>query len=338
MTVSQQSPESVYDVVGDDQLSAGGVAPEDVSVAILHPGDRVEKVAVPLRASRMDVEIEPSDPYDRDIVLADNVDTNLAREVLRRPFHDAKLVYRMRGDIFRELETWPMHPVKKWSALNVVLPNVDGVIAVTDRLAAKFSDETGIRPTASAGLCKEPEEWPDVTHEREELRIVTLTNATFWRKVAPLVEWAPVVDAVLDDVGGHWHICGDGSYEDRLAGELEAYDHVSFEGFVDARETLAASNLMIHASRLDGQPNGILEGLASGLPVVTNPWPEFVESGWPLDVATSKRGLAHRLEQYCDPAVRTARGREGVEYVERNHTTDAVATRYERYFAELLDD
>lgn len=338
MSLKEHSHETIHidasaGETGEERLP---VNPHDISVAVLYPGNRIDKMNVPLQASRMDVEVEPTDPYSRDIVVADNADRDLGREVLRNPFHDAKLVYRMRGDVFHELTLWPMHPVKKWAATNIVLPNVDGVIAVTDRLADKFTSETGI-DAGSAGLPKEPAEWPTVMHTDRELRIVTLTNTDYWQKIEALVEWAPIVNDVLESVGGRWHICGDGSNDDRLREALEPYAHVSFQGYVDASEELAASNLMIHASHLDGQPNAILEGLACGLPVVTNPFPEFLDFGWPLDVATSMRGLKHQLERYCDPSVRETRGREGTKYIEENHTPDAIARDYERYFARLLD-
>lgn len=315
-----------------------GVDPADISVAVMYPGNRVDKVAVPLRASQMDVEIDPAEPYARDIVLADNADRDLGREVLKKPLHDAKLIYRMRGDVFRELDLWPMHPVKKWGAKNVVLPNVDGVIAVTDLLAQKYDEQTNVTPTGSAGLAKRVDDWPDVQHQDEELRIVTLTNVNYMRKIQPLIEWAPVVDEILDELGGRWHICGDGEHEATLESEFSTLENVSFEGYVDGEEELAASNLMIHASWLDGQPNAILEGLASGLPVITNPWPEFLNFGWPLDIVTDRHGLRDRLERYTTPDVRDARGREGTQYINEFHSPEAVGRDYERYFAEVLSD
>jgi hypothetical protein len=312
------------------------VAPADISVAVIHPGSRVEKVAVPLRESAMDVAIDPPNAYDYDIVLADNADRDLGREVLRKPLHDATLVYRMRGDVFRELELWGMHRLKKWAATDVVLPNVDACIAVTDRLAGKFERETGV-PSASAGLVKDPAEWPTVDHTAHELRCVTLTNADYWRKVEPLIEWAPVVDAVLDDVGGRWRICGDGEHAEKLEIRLRGYDHIEFAGYVDAQDELADANCMLHASRLDGQPNAILEGLAAGLPVVTNDWPEFAAYGPPLHVVTDTAALRERLSAYSDPEMRAERGEAGSNHLHRRHSAAAVARDYERFFASLLD-
>lgn len=314
------------------------VAPSDISVAVLYPGNRVEKVMTPLAASDLTVAVDPEDAYEYDIVLADNADRSLGREVLKKPTHDAALIYRMRGDVFRELDLWPMHPVKRWAARNVVLRNVDGVIAVTDRLADKFHDRTGLSPVGSAGLAKDPKAWPTVDHTDEELRICTLTNANYWRKVEPLTEWAPVVDEILADVGGRWRICGDGKHAQKLEIRLRGYDNVEFGGYVDAEEELSRSNLMIHASRLDGQPNSILEGLAAGLPVITNPWPEFVDYGWPLEVVSDARQLRHRLERYTDPGARQERGQAGIETIKMDHSPETIGHQYERYFARVVGE
>jgi len=308
----------------------------DVSVAILYPGNRVEKMSVPLAASDLDVAIEPPDAYSRDVVIADNADRDLAREVVKNRYTDAKLVYRMRGDIFHELKLWEMHPLKKRLATDYVLPSVDGVVAVTDRMAQKFNQETGVSPVGSASLWIRPDEWPTVTHTDNELRICTLTNPNYWQKVNPCVQWAETVERVLDDVGGYWHICGNGQYSDRLRDELDAYQHVSFVGYVDAKDKLRESNCMIHASALDGFPNAILEGMATNLPVVTNDYVAFQNHAGPVAVQESETELGATLYEYQNPKARQHRGADSLEYVKSNHKPRRVGEAYERYFTRLL--
>jgi len=241
----------------------------------------------------------------------------------------------MRGDVFRELELWDMNRVKKWTALRVVLPNVDGAIAVTDYLAEKFRDRTGTQ-AAAAGLAKDPGNWPTVRHTDDEIRAVTLTNANYARKIAPLIELAETVDGVLAETGGRWHICGDGDHSDRLADGVAEYEHVEYVGYVDADDELARSNLMIHASRLDGQPNAVLEGLACGLPVVTNDWVEFVRYGWPLEVCHTQSAFEDTLRWFRRPGRREQRGRQGEEHLLEHHTPKAIARDYEAFCMEVL--
>jgi len=311
---------------------------QEISTAILYPGNRVEKMSVPLAASNLDVAIEPPDAYDRDIVVVDNADRDLAREVLKNKRTNAQLVYRMRGDVFHELELWEMHRLKKRLATEYVLPNVDGVIAVTDRMAAKFNRETGVSPVGSASLWIRPGEWPTVTHTDTELRILTLTNPNYWEKVRPCVEWADTVDRVLDDVGGHWHICGNGTHTDRLKDQLREYDHVSFAGYVDAKAKLQESNLLIHASDLDGFPNAILEGMASKLPVVTNDYVAFQNHPGPVAVQDSETELGATLYKYQNPTTRQHTGADSLSYVENNHTPERVGQAYEQYCRRLLNN
>lgn len=326
------APDSFADVTPTHRES---VDPADLSVAVVYPGSRVDKVAVPLEASAMEVSIDPADPYAHDIVLADNADRDLGVEVLRKATHDATLVYRMRGDVFRELDLWEMRRLKKWAAKRVVLQHVDATIAVSPGTATAFAARTGV-PTGVAGLVKDPTAWPTTVHTDTKLRCATLTNLDYRLKVAPIVEWAPVVDEVLAETGGRWRVCGDGEHAAALADALAPYDHVEFAGFVDAHEELHAANCLLHPSRLDALPNAMLEGLASELPVVTTDFHEFVRYGDPLHRVSDTAVLRETLTELTDPATRSERGRAGLERIRRDHTAQAVARQYEAFFTEVV--
>jgi glycosyltransferase involved in cell wall biosynthesis len=187
-----------------------------------------------------------------------------------------------------------------------------------------------------AGLVKDPTDWPTTVHTDGELCCATLTNLDYRLKVAPIVEWAPVVDKVLADTGGQWRVCGDGEHADELAAALAPYEHVEFGGYVDAREELAGANCLLHPSRLDALPNAILEGLASELPVVTTDFHEFQRYGDPLYRVGSEADLRETLSGLADPATRSERGRAGLERIRRDHSADAVARQYEAFFTEVL--
>lgn len=309
----------------------------DVSVAILYPGNRVGKMSKPLDASVMEVDIEPSDAYERDIVIADNADKDLGKEVLKKPLTDSKLVYRMRGDVFHELDLWDMHPAKEWVARKIVLQNVDATIAVTDRLAEKFTETTGTQ-SGSAGIWKKADNWPNVSHTESYIKAITLTNANYWQKVKPITHYAPVINQVLEEVGGFWHICGDGEHTDRLESELEQYDNVHWMGYVGAKSYIKDCNLLIHVSELDGQPNSVLEGMASNLPVITNDFVEFRRYDGPIDVFSTAMELRELLQSYTDPGKRQTAGRANREHIEDQHSPEAIARDYEQFCASLSND
>jgi len=301
------------------------------SIAILYPGNRVEKMLRPLEHSSLDVAVEPNDAYDRDFVIADNADRDLGKEVLKKPLTNAELIYRMRGDVYHELDLWDMFGPKQWIAENVVLANLDGVIAVSQRLGERFEYHNPKPTIGHAGLVKEPKNWPTVTHTAHELRAVTLTNANYEKKVQPLIDKMGAVESVLEETGGYWHICGDGRHTDELETHATNYDHITFEGYVDAKDELAQANIMLHFSLLDGQPNSVLEGMASRLPVITNDFSAFRQFGGPITIAQS-HDLAKWLKRYQDPDTRAHAGVENEQYIRQKHILDAIARQYERYF------
>jgi len=328
--------QETFEVADTLQPSAEiGPAPADISIGIRYPGNRADRLTVPLSESEMDVAVEPDDAYERDIVICDNADRSLGREVIRNRFTDSTLVYRLRGDVFHELDLWDMHPIKHKIATRGVLPNVDGVIAVSDRLAEKYNRKTGV-PSFGAGLAKDPDNWPDVSHDDQEIRAVTLTNMNYWKKVSPLVEWAEIIETVLSDIGGIWRICGDGDHADRIAQAMSGYSHVEYAGLVDPHETLADSNVMLHPSLLDGQPNSVLEGMASGLPVATNDFAAFTEFGGPINVVHTKTELVNELHALANPSVRAVDGDLNERYIRHQHNKRAIARQYERACQHLL--
>jgi glycosyltransferase involved in cell wall biosynthesis len=309
----------------------------DISVAVIEQSERSENLINPLKASAMDVTIDPSDPYSRDIVIVDTPDREMAKEVLKKPFHSSKLVFRMRGDPFFGIDEWINSKLKEWLALNVVIPGVDGCITITPAHADLFERETGV-PAGVAELPAYPDRWPNTDHTDSELRILTLTNPVYKPKIQPLIDAAPVVNDVLADVGGHWRIGGRGNYEDLLDVKTREYDHVSFDGYLDAYEALDWANCMVHYSNLDGWPNAILEGMSSQLPVLTNDHHAFTDKHRPNTVCRNHDALASELRRYTDPERRQSHGDVGEQYVRDEHSDEQIATEYVSYCKRLLTD
>jgi glycosyltransferase involved in cell wall biosynthesis len=169
------------------------------------------------------------------------------------------------------------------------------------------------------------------------LDIITLTNANYWRKVRPIIGYAPIVDEWLDRNGGHWHVCGKGEHADRISYALEDLQHVTYEGHVDAKEWIADMDIMFHPSNLDGQPNSILEGMASRLPVITNDFEEFTRFNGPLYVVDGAIELKEALEKFKRFEARENWGQKGIDYVREYHSPEAIGEQYVNYFRRLLN-
>ncbi len=309
--------------------------PEDISVAVIEQSGRSENLIAPLQATDMDVAVDPADPYGRDIVVVDTPDREMAYEVLKKPLHDAKLVFRMRGDPWFGIDEWIDSRLKAWLAKHVVIPGVDGCITITPSHAQLFEHKTGIHST-TACLPIKPDDWPDSSHASYELRILSLTNLMYRPKFEPLLEAAPVVDDVLETVGGHWRIGGKGNYEDEFVTALRDFEHISFGGYVDAHESLTWANCMVHLSRLDGFPNAVLEAMAARLPVVTNDHHAFADKDRPNVIASSHDELRQCLRRFTDPQERADLGAAGLEYVRREHNCETIGQHYVAYFRRLL--
>jgi len=242
--------------------------------------------------------------------------------VLRRPLHDAQLLFRMRGDPYWGIHHWIGNGLKRQVALRM-LKHVDGCLAMARHQAEKYVDKAG-RPTRMVPLSIDANAWPTVAHADHELRLVSLTNLMYPDKIDPLLEVAPEVNDLLREVGGRWRICGDGKYVGRLIDGLRGLPHVEYGGFVDANAELAQSNVMVHLSELDVFCNAVMEGMASHLPVVTNSHPAFTAHSPPLRTVGGTSSLVELLRSLATPETRQVLGDGGAEYIRERYSHERV--------------
>ena len=316
-----------------------GVRPaSEISVAVMYTGNRADKMLVPLEATDLDVAVEPEDPWTYDVMLLDNADRYMVWPVARKhwPTTDTKVIYRMRGNVYEEIDRWDMNPFKEHLAKRV-LANADGFITITEGLATIAKRRARVEPVGVAGLAKRESEWPTVSHTEPAVNAITLTNADYFEKVEPAIRWADVFESYAERNGGVWHLYGDGLHTEWLESSLSQYDHVAFQGYTETpKETIADYNTMIHLSELDALPNSVLEGLASGLPTITNDFYAFTEKPAPLEIAHQASDFWRLLSQLSDPEIRQPKGDRNRAYIREYHTPEAVGQQYVRYFQRLI--
>lgn len=304
-------------------------------VAVLYPGGRAEKLLQPLEASELEVAVEPDRPEDYDVIMCDQPRYKLAYAVAR--FRDTPVCYRVRGNIWKEMDIWRFGRSKKFVAENFVYPQLDGAVAVDTRLADIFEGKTGV-PTGAAGLAKDLDAWPNATHETPTLNLITLTNMNYRQKIGPLFEYMPVVEEWLADHGGTWYICGKGMHADRVREATADLSHVHFWGYIDPAEYLPQMDAMIHVSNFDAYPNAILEGFASNLPVLTNDFAAFKRDAAPNIVCDSPAEMTDRLARLADPGERARLGELGRRYITESHTMAEIGEQYTEFFTRVAHD
>lgn len=308
--------------------------PEDIDVAVLYPGGREEKLLRPLNASSLNITVEPDRPQDYDVIMLDQPRYKLAHAVLK--YRTTPVVYRFRGNIWKEMDIWRFGRSKKFVAEHFLYPQLDAVIAVDDRLGDIFTAKTGVK-SYSAGLAKESDQWPDRQHQGSELTLITLTNMNYTQKIGPLKTYIPVINRFLKANGGHWHICGEGINEEQVAQWTQPYEHVSFDGFVDPRNYLPFADGLIHVSEFDAYPNAILEGFASDLPVLTNAFEAFERDHAPNIVCDGPYHMQQQLKRLENPEERELEAAKGRTYLRNYHTETYVGEQYEHAFFDIVN-
>lgn len=305
-----------------------------LSVALLYAGGRVDKVRDPLLEVGVDVTVNSPDPYDHDAVVLDTPGPWIARHTLLSG--DTPVLYRLRGNLWKARRHDRLGSVKTAIADTALLPRLDGVLTPDGRLDEMMRDRVGIDSTAPVGLPIAPTEWDDAEHVGDVLTMVTLTNLDYREKIAPLYRYAPAVERFCERHGGHWHICGDGVFEEGFAEAVGGLEHVSFDGFVDAKARVQAADVMLHLSDFDiAHPNAVLEGMAGNLPVVVNGFegfegnPETINAGSPAELLAT-------LERLRDPSERRQHARRGQEYIREKHTHERIGNQARHFIEEVV--
>jgi glycosyltransferase involved in cell wall biosynthesis len=140
---------------------------------------------------------------------------------------------------------------------------------------------------------------------------------------------------------------GDGPERERLEAlstELGLAGAVEFLGFKDAIEAeLQAADLLVLASRVEGLPNALLEGMACGLPAVVTRIGGSLEAAVEGQTAlfvppNQEQPLREALQTaVADPELRGRLGAAASQRIEDCFTLDAVAPRYLELYRRLCE-
>ena len=95
-----------------------------------------------------------------------------------------------------------------------------------------------------------------------------------------------IVNYLKDDDNLYFIMAGNGILYDEVINLIHNYeltDKIYLPSFVDARECLSISNLLILPSQHDGRPNAVLEALSMGVPVIASSvggLPHIIQNGY----------------------------------------------------------
>lgn len=164
--------------------------------------------------------------------------------------------------------------------------------------------------------------------ERKGVRFL----AGAWRRVATAVPSAWLL------------VVGEGPEASTVRAILGEAPRVRWLGYrEDVPSVMAALDLLVLPSLVEGAPNVVLEAMAARVPVVATAvsgTPELVvqeETGWLVPPADPDRLAAALIDALRDPARLRRAGEAGRARAERRHRVDSMVDRYETVLARLAD-
>ena len=140
-------------------------------------------------------------------------------------------------------------------------------------------------------------------------------------------------------------MAGGGLLFDYIQALIKKYDldeKVITPGFIDTKQFLEVTDLIIVPSRLDGRPNIVLESLSMGIPVVASDvggLPGTIKDGYNGFLCNSEDTLSF-VEKikllYNDESLRMKMSRQAREYALQNLDITKMYREYEDAFLKLL--
>lgn len=137
-------------------------------------------------------------------------------------------------------------------------------------------------------------------------------------------------------------LLGDGKEREALISEYSLYSQIIFLGQVDnVEEYLHASDIYISSSKSEGLPNGVLEAMACGLPLIVSNIPQHTE----IIELNKKSGLTYRLGDIDDLKEKInqmliqdliAMGNESNKVVIQDLSAELMSKRYQDIYKEII--
>jgi glycosyltransferase involved in cell wall biosynthesis len=179
--------------------------------------------------------------------------------------------------------------------------------------------------------------------ERDEINIVTVTKFSFKDKSEGALKLLRIVERAQQctDRKINCTIIGGGKYLEYAKERSKEYDvHADFKGFVDRpADYFEGCDIFAYYSEHDNFPMAVLEGMASGLPIVTNcvgAVGEMIDHGESGLIARSDEEYANHLLSLIDDVSYRARiGARAREKVESTFSWNTIVERYVRLYEQL---
>ncbi|HPZ09423.1 MAG TPA: glycosyltransferase [Candidatus Eremiobacteraeota bacterium] len=154
-----------------------------------------------------------------------------------------------------------------------------------------------------------------------------------------------IVRSFKEDENIFFIMAGGGLLFDYIQALIKKYDldeKVITPGFIDTKQFLEVTDLIIVPSRLDGRPNIVLESLSMGIPVVASDvggLPGTIKDGYNGFLCNSEDTLSF-VEKikllYNDESLRMKMSRQAREYALQNLDITKMYREYEDAFLKLL--
>ena len=185
----------------------------------------------------------------------------------------AAYVYRARGNTVEECKARG-DQLRAWFHRRVFVPSAAATVPVSYYLAGcirtQTSDQVRLVPVPLPIAINDRQ----VPFEQRSALIVVVSNFHFQAKTQGLVDWVPVLDAVLEHCVNHRiEILGSGRFMDLVRAAIARSNHpdrIRMRGHVDPEWWLRNAKLLAHFSYLDAYPSVLAEARAFGTPVLCN--------------------------------------------------------------------
>ncbi len=188
------------------------------------------------------------------------------------------------------------------------------------------------------------ERFHPVRKETSRIKLLSVMNLSYMKKVEGLLEILPAIDDLLTTYENvEYKIAGRGRFSAVLKEKLQSVknkEKMVYVGYRKDIETLfAEADIFIHYSHLDSYATVVAEAMACGIPVVANNFDgmiEIVESGTGFlvsDVSSLKEAVKMLIE---DRKMREDMGERGRSSIVERCDISVIAKSYKKEIDEIL--
>jgi len=176
---------------------------------------------------------------------------------------------------------------------------------------------------------------------KKEIIFLTLTNFNFYEKCKGLLSIYKALKELKIKKKITFYILGDGEFKKEFFKKIKSFNNVkiSFEGYKDPKPFFKKADIFLYFSFLDVFAISILEGMAFGLPIITNEFgaaKEIIDNRKEGIIVNNYKEMKNAILEIINKNLGEKLGENARKKIEKKFNWEILKRKWEKIYESLV--